>query len=215
MHLCTHTHRCFATGFVCAKIATDTWKTRCLRDLTCFLHPSDERLKFKFTSEFSEFPQKPTVQMYREAKYRLAKEVGMIQPRQDRSGAVCLCSAVDSKFLCFFQGVPLFCVVRRPDTQMETLQSQTYTLRVITLVVTSGSASEEPKISRSQILSASREDLKEMARRSTLFGSAAATWNTTIRAADTTGLIPADTKETVIPTFACELRQVYFVYTSV
>ena len=86
LHLCTHTHRCFATGFVCAKIATDTWKTRCLRDLTCFLHPSDERLKFKFTSEFSEFPQKPTVQMYREAKYRLAKEVGMIQPRQDRSG---------------------------------------------------------------------------------------------------------------------------------
>jgi len=49
---------------------------------------SDERLKAKFVATTSDFPLKPTVQMYREGKYRLAKEVGILkQVEKSNSGS--------------------------------------------------------------------------------------------------------------------------------
>ena len=129
---------------------------------------SDEKLKCKFTNPVSalagSFPPKPTVQMYRNSKYHLRKEVGMIPPRNGLTNIS----------------------LGRPMTPF-------------------GATVRLPKATREEILDATREDLKELITRHL---ECAPTWDSTFRAADTTGLMPrAALQKKLRPSFSCRLRQ--------
>ena len=128
----------------------------------------DERLKCKFTNPVSalagSFPPKPAVQMYRNSKYHLMKEVGMIPPRNALANMS----------------------PGRPMTPF-------------------GATVRLPKATREEILDASREDLQELITRHL---ECAPTWDSTFRAADTTGLMPrAALQKKTRPSFSCRLRQ--------
>lgn len=118
------------------------------------LELSDVRLKGKYASKFSDFPQKPTVQMCRESKYHITKEIQKDKKQQWHSAAASKTSS----------GAP---AVSR------------------TLSRTSSGASVR-QLSRDDILDASSHDLLHHVHREKA-AAQAPSWNTTIRAADTSG----------------------------
>jgi len=120
------------------------------------LELSDMRLKGKFASKFSDFPQKPTVQMCRESKYHITKEIQRDKKQQWHSAAASKAN----------NGAPAI-----PYALSRT---------------SSGELASVRQLSRDDILGASSHDLTQHIHRE-MAAAQAPSWNTTIRAADTSG----------------------------
>jgi hypothetical protein len=125
---------------------------------------TDPILKKHFQSPFSEFPQKATVQMYREGKFRLAKEVGIIPPADKQ--------------------------------EKESADSSSSLNSLLSSSVLSLNSNSTDSVFAAKILG--KQDNSEA-------NNPAVTWSSTLRAAETSGLVQKATPK-FRPTFACDLR---------
>ena len=129
----------------------------------------DERLRDKFTNAASAFPPKATPQMYRQSHYRLAQEVGMLQPH----------------------------TITHPTRQLQRVTLQRERLdessdgmsHASSVLSRTHSGAMARALSREEVLNSSIDVVRD--NMNAMNGvSQTSTWNSTMRAADTTGLLP-------------------------